>query len=121
MLPAYRLILRDADFVAVVARPMPAEPEFEPRFIEDELEQPFTGTLAWTRDGRGVEVCVAAQKVRYPTHTELDGENGGRVRRVDRVIQARRDLFGVEFRKVQCESCGGWHLYRVSTLRLSGS
>jgi len=84
----------------------------EPRFIEDEVERPFTGSMAWTKDGRGIEVCVDAQEMYIPHLTEVEGELGGRMRLVNKIIRERYERTGVLFDKWRCSSCGGWHLRR---------
>jgi hypothetical protein len=71
------------------------------RFIEDELPRPFTGTLAWTSDGRGVQVCVEAQAMYIGARAEGD-----------RIIRMRLANTGVRFKRVRCRHCGGWHLER---------
>ncbi len=73
----------------------------ESRFIEDELPRPFTGTMAWTADGRGVQVCVAAQAMFISARAEADS-----------VIRRRLVNTKVRFKKVRCRHCGGWHLER---------
>jgi len=70
--------------------------------FEDKLPRPFTGTLAWASDGRGVEVCVEAQQVRYRT-----------VKADETVIEIRRLNTGAEFTKHRCDRCGGFHLRRA--------
>jgi hypothetical protein len=84
----------------------------EPKFVEDEAERPFTGTMAWTPDGRGIEVCVDAQRMYIPYSTQVEDEHGHRMRLVDKIIRQRLARTGVEFRKWRCEFCGGWHVER---------
>jgi hypothetical protein len=85
----------------------------DPRFIEDEVERPFTGVVAWAPDGRGIPVCVAAQAMYIPHSTEVEDEDGNRVRLVDKIIRTRLANTGIRFEKKRCEACGGWHLRRT--------
>jgi hypothetical protein len=84
-----------------------------PRFIEDELARPFTGTMAWTPDGRGIQVCAEAQAMYIPYSTETEDASGKRVRLVDKIIRERFANTGIQFEKRRCEACGGWHLERA--------
>ena len=84
----------------------------EPVFIEDEAERPFTGTMAWTPDGRGIEVCIETQQMYIPYSTEVDDDFGSRMRLVDKIIRERFGRTGVRFKKSRCKSCGGWHIER---------
>jgi len=76
----------------------------EHTFIEDELPRPFAHSMAWTEDGRGVEVCVHTQSLYISQSTAAD-----------RIIRARYANTGVKFAKYRCEQCGGWHLRRETT------
>ncbi len=86
-----------------------------PAFLEDELTRPFTGTIAWTSDGRGAEICSDAQAIRIPLTAEVadaDTRAGRTVRLVDRIIRLRHERTGVRFTKRHCSRCHGWHLER---------
>ena len=77
----------------------------EHTFIEDELPRPFAHAMAWTQDGRGVEVCVHAQAI----YISASGNAA------DKIIRERHSRTGVKFVKYRCVQCGGYHLRREPT------
>jgi hypothetical protein len=65
--------------------------------------------MFWRENGIGVRVCVAAQRIWFPTaRTGKD-----RVSEADRAITARWGRYGIRYRKVRCQHCDGYHLERV--------